>query len=689
MTSPNGRRIYIAVALVAVLLCPRTLGSSNDDDESDNKEDRVVLLNNEGETNADTKGRSFATTGLSYDDVVNNPNVAPPLKKASLSNFGHEYSNEKPAQDVNEDVQMRFAESLKKIAESSSHSKRDAYKLLAMAAEQGHTEARKLIAFSYLFGDYNRWSIDEARAIFEELAAQGSPDAQLALGYLHSTGMGVAKANPAKGLVYYNFAALGGNPLAMMALGYRHMYGVNVPADCEKALEWYQKVASKVADKVRLTGGVATSRVRLPDEAEATANAVSSITSLVIDSNLLNYYKYLAEKGDVQVQTTLGQMYLTGSRGLPRDPLLANHYFTTAAEQGHTQAYAYLGRMFLEGTEATPQDNMTAYQYFKKAADKGNPIGQSGLGVMYLYGRGVEKSYSKAYELFHNAAEQGWVDGQLHLGFMFFNGLGVKRDPKAAIQCFQKAAQSGHVLAYYNLAQMHAKGTGVARSCPIALEYYKNVAERGRWSDKLMEAYQLYKDREVDQALFKYMFMAELGYEVAQTNVAYILDKEQSPMITMFERNEAFQRAINYWRRSANQEYAYARLKLGDYYYYGLGTEVNMEEAVNQYKVAGEHHNLAQALFNLGYMHESGLGMERDLHLAKRFYDRAAQTHTDAIVPSNLALCKLATRFAVEYLRSIKLFVVAEQLIGPDWELFVGPMIAMLIAVLAFFHMRR
>ena len=37
-------------------------------------------------------------------------------------------------------------------------------------------------------------------------------------------------------------------------------------------------------------------------------------------------------------------------------------------------------------------------------------------------------------------------------------------------------------------------------------------------------------------------------------------------------------------------------------------------------------------MFNLGYMHELGHGMPQDIHLAKRFYDMAADTSTDAKV---------------------------------------------------------
>ena len=54
-----------------------------------------------------------------------------------------------------------------------------------------------------------------------------------------------------------------------------------------------------------------------------------------------------------------------------------------------------------------------------------------------------------------------------------------------------------------------------------------------------------------------------------------------------------------------------ARVKVGDYYYYGQGTKVNYETAAFHYTVAQEQYRSAQAMFNLGYMHERGLGMKQ------------------------------------------------------------------------------
>lgn len=50
---------------------------------------------------------------------------------------------------------------------------------------------------------------------------------------------------------------------------------------------------------------------------------------------------------------------------------------------------------------------------------------------------------------------------------------------------------------------------------------------------------------------------------------------------------------------------------MGDYHYYGYGTKVDYESAASQYRLASEQQHNAQAMFNLGYMHEQGLGLKQ------------------------------------------------------------------------------
>ncbi len=74
---------------------------------------------------------------------------------------------------------------------------------------------------------------------------------------------------------------------------------------------------------------------------------------------------------------------------------------------------------------------------------------------------------------------------------------------------------------------------------------------------------------------------------------------------------EVYARALLHWGRAANQGYGVARVKLGDYYYYGQGTPVDMETAAGHYRMASEQQHSAQAMFNLAYMHERGLGIKK------------------------------------------------------------------------------
>ncbi|XP_033216248.1 protein sel-1 homolog 1 isoform X2 [Belonocnema kinseyi] len=576
----------------------------------------------------------------------------------------------------------------KTLLNATRANKSEAYKLLTAAATLGHREARSMLAWAQLLGTQINSSpgrsssqdIPAALQIFKELSETGLPSAHMGMGFLYATGLGGVNASQGKTLLHYTVAALGGDTRAQMALGYRHWAGITTPASCERALDFYRKVANKVAEEVSLSGGPVVQRVRLLDEHEN-----PGYSSGILDQDLIEYYQLLADKGDIQAQVGLGQLHYQGGRGVPLDHQRALHYFQHAADAGNPVAMAFLGKIYLEGSDIVKQDNETAYKYFKKAAELGNPVGQSGLGLMYLYGRGVDRDTSKALQYFSQAADQGWVDGQLQLGNMYFSGTGVRRDYKLANKYFNLASQSGHVLAFYNLAQMHATGTGMMRSCPAAVELLKNVAERGKWSDQLMAAHTDYREGRIDEAFVTYALLAEMGYEVAQSNAAFILDRGETSILT---EEEGLVRALQLWARAAAQGYSAAQVKLGDAHYYGRGTRVDYEAAASHYRSASEQQHNAQAMFNLGYMHERGLGLAQDRHLAKRCYDLAAEASPDARIPVTLALMKLFLLFGLDYLQELSLvdhLFKWSQVFGQNWDLYlIGLLTGMLSLVIYF-----
>lgn len=188
----------------------------------------------------------------------------------------------------------------------------------------------------------------------------------------------------------------------------------------------------------------------------------------------------------------------------------------------------------------------------------------------------------------------------------------------------------------YSLGEMHATGTGTSRNCELATGLFKNVAERGIWAKMLTQAYDAYEEDRTDAAALMYMFLGELGFEMAQNNAAYILDETHDEEL-IFDVNGSLGRALAQWKRSADQGFNSARLKIGDYHFYGNAVPEDHSVAANEYRLAADSNN-AQAMFNLGWMHEYGVGLPVDLHLAKRYYDQAAETSHDAQIPSAIAL---------------------------------------------------
>ncbi|XP_043272425.1 protein sel-1 homolog 1 isoform X2 [Venturia canescens] len=628
---------------------------------------------------------AFST--LSSDDTSANWDANNPREQVTV-----EPSKEEPPEPLSPEQQE--AEDLFKKAQYLLNATRsykvEAYKLLSAAATLGHKEARSMLAWAELLGTQTGYAsslagttqdIPAALETFKELADTGLPSAHMGIGFLYSMGLGGLNVSQAKALLHYTVAALGGDTRAEMALGYRYWAGISTTANCERALDFYRRVANKVAEQVSLSGGPVVQRVRLLDEQEN-----PEYNSGILDYDLIEYYQLLAQRGDVQAQVGLGQLHYQGGRGVPLDHQKALGYFQHAADAGNPIAMAFLGKIYLEGSDIVQQDNETAYKYFMKAARLGNPVGQSGLGLMYLYGRGVERDTAKALRYFSQAADQGWVDGQLQLGNMYISGTGVRRDYKAANKYFNLASQSGHVLAFYNLAQMHATGTGMMRSCPTAVELLKNVAERGKWSDQLMAAHTDYREGRIDQAFITYALLAEMGYEVAQSNAAFILDRGET---TILPQEEGLVTALTLWAHAAAQGYSAAQVKLGDAHYYGRGTRVDYKAAARQYRLASEQQHNAQAMFNLGYMHERGLGLTKDRHLAKRCYDLAAEANPDAKIPVALALVKLSLLSGLSYVNEFSFIEHLDKWdpnIVQNWDFYLIGILTGLLSLVIYFR---
>lgn len=315
------------------------------------------------------------------------------------------------------------------------------------------------------------------------------------VGFIYATGIGnIVERDQAKALLYHTFAAHGGDTAAEMTMGYRYLLGIGTDETCEDALYHYKNVASKVIDYY-LSGppGGHTpplTKVRLSEEHGGVYGYGASVTTekrsrhpggsekSVSIAEILQYWRYLAAKQDVDAQLMLGQVYYLGTRSIPRnfnEAYLFFHQIVDKISPGGKippknskiigQAAGYLGLMYWRG-EGVKADEKKAHKWFQLGVELGDSTSQNNLGMMYLDGIVVARNRDKAIEYFKKAADQENPNAQVNLAMEYAQS---EASMPLAIRLFTKAADAKHILAYWYLAHMNEQGMTPRPSCRIAV----------------------------------------------------------------------------------------------------------------------------------------------------------------------------------------------------------------------------
>ncbi|QIW98107.1 hypothetical protein AMS68_003625 [Peltaster fructicola] len=565
----------------------------------------------------------------------------------------------------------------------------------AATTAQDPSDALFLLAELNFHGNFSHpISYPRAFNYYKQLAdITGNSTAQHMVGFIYATGLNPEVGQDhAKSMLYHTFAAEQDDTRSEMTVAYRRHAGISTPRNCEEAVILYQRVARKAIayyqsgppgghnlnrDAYRLAdeaGGVYGPGASYSSAGHNAKNAHPSSNAYADIDDVLEYLLFQSSKGDIKATFGLGRLYYDGERNFKRDLRTAKKYFMEVARQYWdasgkikndanadfaSKAAGYLGLMFLRG-EGMDQSLPKAKIWFQRGVSNGDAISQYSLGLMYLEGLGVEQNIAKAVDYFAAAADQDLALAQTRLGVLF---LDEGDDITTAIKYFELAARNHHIEAFFYLAEIADQGIGRERSCSTAAHFYKIVAEKAEplWAS-LEEANEAYEEGDTHKALIGYLMAAEQGSENAQANVAWILDETRpkwsllvwftTAANTISKLADAPRLALRYWTRSAKQGNYDSIVKMGDYYLTGLGVATvghsllpQPDNAAACYQAAAETLQSAQAMWNLGWMHENGLGgVEQDFHLAKRFYDQALETNKEAYLPVKLSLFKLRWR---------------------------------------------
>lgn len=533
-----------------------------------------------------------------------------------------------------------------------------ARELLIESSNLGNVDACYTLADINLFGNYSYPTNATLAVKYYKQVAESSPNAtaNFYLSVIYATGLfGEIEIDQARANLYLQQAFDQGDIRAAMALGYRYMNGIAVAKDCNTALFYYQVVANNLKEiyDAALIGGpnFDTFSVRLGDfngglYGEGVGDTYSSLTRQ--KSRFDDHLRSLGLSEDSLFQESYCKMmlYYEGSYFSPRNYKDAFRYAKHINQQGIkqlatlveidklyvAQATTLLGRMFLRG-EGVTQNFTEALVHLKKSIDIfSTSEAHNLLGQIYEYGPDAIKDISKAKTMYSRANKT--ANGLYNYGRIL---LEEDENNNKAKKLIDKAAFHHDPSAIYLRANLMEESNSNScleqvHSLKFFCEKFDHVVTSLEWALK-----ELGYGRS-ENALFGYAMAAEQGYETAQSSAAYILFQlptllETDPPKTTKERRNM---AITYLTRASSQDNLDATVYLGDIYF----SNKEYDKAVASYLAAGALGS-SQGNFNLGWLYEHGLGVEKDFYLAKRYYDLALLGHSKAYLPVQLALLRL------------------------------------------------
>eukprot|EP00397_Hematodinium_sp_SG-2012_P009910 GEMP01010009.1.p1 GENE.GEMP01010009.1~~GEMP01010009.1.p1 ORF type:complete len:700 (+),score=137.52 GEMP01010009.1:367-2466(+) len=554
---------------------------------------------------------------------------------------------------------------------------------IALACAQEDSRCKEFLAELYFIVADKRNATKAFELLHEVAADDGNAEAQYALGILYGNmfkNISDYQSSEAMAVTYLYAASTAGHDGALMAMGYRHLHGLGVPKTCTTAALNYLEVAKRVTGIYSSGMPQAVELIRLNLEKDRKVISSSEINLFMQiasagDTHVaaaigkryllglegfqqdyklaLQYLRIAASKSHPGALGLLGYMYAL-ALGVDENLQVAHSYFTSAAQFDDALGYNGLGYIHYTGTQSIQRDLRLAFENFNASAFTGSADGMFNLASVYLTGSGVEQSFRKATLWYTHALDRGHTPAAYSLALMHLNGVGTVRDCKIAVELLKKVTERGPWIS----DRLHLSYDLQERNPDAAAFVMLKLAETGH---------------EVSQMNLAHLLDTQATHIFRNVNPNI---NEEDASDTDKRNNKIY--AQRFYEMSADLGSASSELRLGDYAYYGWGIEVATDDVVaetpatkveggvdpdwthtylmeeerqlqrkSQYreqqvsftnalahyrktadmKITGEWMQtfVSRASFNLGYMHQFGVGIPQDLNTAKRHYQKCLE----------------------------------------------------------------
>ena len=251
------------------------------------------------------------------------------------------------------------------------------------------------------------------------------------------------------------------------------------------------------------------------------------------------------------------------------------------------------------------KDYEKAEQLLIAEADSGNVLAVHDLGKLYSTEKLCENDEAKSYKYYEEAL-QGFTEIEPNADFMF---------PYEAD--YQKPVDMRSYV-WYRIGKMHCYGLGTQQDYEKAFEWFLKSAKEGnkfaQYSLGNLYYYGNGTDKDLSQAFLWYQKSSSQGQPYASYSIAQMYNKGEYVSQSEENAQRYYKNALSGFLEleSKNQADDNLYYKLGSMFKKGLGTDIDMDKAIEYFKRSAEMNNInAKRTLALEYI--SGKHLELDI----------------------------------------------------------------------------
>jgi SEL1 protein len=302
----------------------------------------------------------------------------------------------------------------------------------------------------------------------------------------------------------------------------------------------------------------------------------------------------------------------------------ATTLLTKSADMGHMQAKHRLGMIYSKGFElanvlSVKPECKKALSIYKDLATKvGTTVTKRMRAAYKQYMAG---DYESSLRNYLAAAETGSIEAQVNAAFLLEEvtclGMNHLQCMKASVRLWRAAARMGHEEATLKVGDFY---------------FYGKLREDVNLDDKKSIAVQ----REVEFSVSPFPWTRYILYP---EDILPSVRKATIKSIRSYLEGDTSTKQRFCINGAYNEENSCINSTKQDRF--SKEQREHFKIAAKYYRTAADQMHSARANFNLGFMHEWGLGLSQDFPLAKRHYDLAsdaAQITGDGVLANKIAL---------------------------------------------------